>query len=373
MSEPSEALGRNWRRLRERAYQQWLKQEGIPVHTGSFVRDLHRAEVGPWARFGQKGAVISLADQEVNDGWLIEVTPGGKTEPVHHLCEATIYVVEGQGATAIWQPGATEKQTVEWQTGSLFSPPMNAFYQHFNLDGSRPARLFAATTAPLLMNAMRNSAFVFDCPFVFRDRYAAERDYFTDPGRRLGLGLWQTNFIPDLRTFGLDDHPERGPGASNMFFAMANNATSGCIAQFPTGTYLKAHRHGPGAEIIILSGSGYSLLWHEGHEWQKVDWSEGTMVSPRDQEYHQHFNTGPEPARYVAFIFNHLIVNNLTEMLGPGGTVSQREGGWQVDYEDEDPRIYELFERECQGNSAEVTLPRPAYRGDARWATEMQR
>src|SRR5438445_536542 len=80
--------------------------------------DLHTAEVAPWPRIGQKGALVCLAEQEQDDGWLVEIDPGGQTEVLHHLFETTIYVVEGRGATTIWQAGSDRKQTVEWQTGS---------------------------------------------------------------------------------------------------------------------------------------------------------------------------------------------------------------------------------------------------------------
>ena len=33
----------------------------------------------------------------------------------------------------------------------------------------------------------------------------------------------------------------------------------------------------------------------------------------------------------------------------------------QIEYEDEDPAVYELYERECAKSGAEVVLPRPAY------------
>jgi quercetin dioxygenase-like cupin family protein len=341
--------------LPETAYQKWRKQQGVPVYTGSYVRDLHTAEVAPWSRVGQSGAIVSLADQEKNDGWLIEIQPGGQTETIHHLCEATVYVIEGRGATTVWQAAGSKKQTIEWQAGSLFSPPLNCYYQHFNLDGQRPARVFAATTAPIMMNLTRNPEFLFECPYAFTDRYDAADDYFTNPGQKIGTRRWQTNMVADTLGFKLDrDH--RGAGSTNMRFVMASNAMSCHMSEFPTGTYKKAHRHGAGAEIIILNGTGYSLLWFAGGEPLKVDWQEGSLFSPRGDEYHQHFNTGKTPARYLAYTFGNLVVEDIHATRG--AEVSEREGGWQIEYEDEDPEIYALFERECAKHGAAVTLPR---------------
>ena len=346
----------------ETAYDRWQKGEGVPVYKGSHVENLHTVEVAPWPRVGQKGALISLAAQEQNDGWLIEIAPGGQTEVLHHLFEATYYIVDGRGATTIWQPGSTKKQTVEWQAGSLFSPPLNSNYQHFNLDGQKPARVFTATTAPLQINAVRNADFVFDCDHVFRDRYDAEDDYFTNPGQKIATRRWQTNFIPDTRGFKLEEWKERGGGGSNMFFVMSGNAMSAHMSEFQPGMYKKAHRHGPGAEIIILGGIGYSLLWFKGQkEKVKVDWKEGSLFSPRGDEYHQHFNTGPTPARYLAYTFGALYVGN-TMMNTSGADLSEAEGGWQVEYENEDPDVFEIFESECAKNGSKVTLDHPRAR-----------
>jgi hypothetical protein len=335
-----------------------VKQEGVPLYTGSHVPDLHVAELANWPRFGQKGAIVNLADQEQDDGWIIEIQPGGQTEPTRHLCEATIFVVEGRGATSIWQSGSTKKQTVEWQTGSLFSPPLNCHYQHFNLDGQRPVRLFQATTAPLVINVFRSGRFLFDCPSDFPERYDGSDDFFTNPGREVGERWWQTNFVPDTRTFRLD-RDQRGNGSSNMRFLMASNAMRSHISEFPIGTYKKAHRHGPGAEIIILNGVGYSLLWFPGdRERVKVDWKEGSVFSPRDGEYHQHFNTGPTAARYLAYTFGDMVYHNTRAT--NGSDVSEKEGGWQIEYEDEDPEVYALFERECARHGAKISQPKVA-------------
>src|SRR5438552_11776167 len=42
---------------------------------------------------------------------------------------------------------------------------------------------------------------------------------------------------------------------------LAKNSMGAHISQFQPGTYKKAHRHGPGAHVIILDGAGFSTLW----------------------------------------------------------------------------------------------------------------
>src|SRR4051794_19922852 len=83
-------------------YQLFLKDEAVPVHTGSYVGDLYNCEVGPWARTGQKGAYIVLAEQEEDDGYVLEIAPGGQTEVQHHIYEETIFVLQGRGTTTLW-------------------------------------------------------------------------------------------------------------------------------------------------------------------------------------------------------------------------------------------------------------------------------
>jgi quercetin dioxygenase-like cupin family protein len=328
-------------------YRRWQQEEEIPIYSGSYVEDLHTLEVAPWVRTGQQGAFVNLASQEIDDGQLSEIAPGGETRVQRHFFESLIYVVEGRGATTIWQTEGGPKQTVEWQRGSLFSPPLNCFYQHFNLDGSKPARLYAATTAPAAINLTRDTEFVFDAPYVFKSRYDGQENFFSDPGEHLARTEWRTNFIADLRTFELDPYPERGGGGVNMHFEIANNASRAHISQFQPGTYKKGHRHGAGAHVIVLDGVGYSLLWNDGSERKKIDWKDGAVVSPGHGEFHQHFNTGPEPAKYLALTFgNVVVVANDVEH--------------QIEYEEEDPEIFALYERECGRHGATVKMPRPA-------------
>lgn len=332
-------------------YQRWQQGEEIPIYRGSYITDLHSLEIADWARTGQRGAFVNLAEQEADDAYVLEITPGGETRVQRHLFEAMLYVLDGRGATTLWQEGS-RKQTVEWQRGSIFSPPLNCSYQHFNLDGDSPARIFAVTGCPTMLNLVRNPDFIFNCPYVFTDRWDPDQeDYFTSPGRRdtSREREWMTNFIPDVRGFYLDENDPRGRGSSRMGFTLANNAMVGHSSAWPPGTYLYGHRHNAGAHVVILDGQGYSLLWFEGEPKKKVDWKEGSVLSPKEWEYHQHFNTSPVTVRYVAFRMGELD----TRRVGPPD---------QIEPEDEDSEVYDLYEQECAKNGIKPTVRRPEYR-----------
>src|SRR5439155_875532 len=82
--------------------------------------------------------------------------------------------------------------------------------------------------------------------------------------RPAGRHIWETNFVPDLRTLELKRWEERGGGSSNIVFALADGTMHAHISEIPVGTYKKAHRHGADFHVFTVSGHGYSLYWHEG-------------------------------------------------------------------------------------------------------------
>jgi hypothetical protein len=57
--------------------------------------------------------------------------------------------------------------------------------------------------------------------------------------------------------------------------------------------------------------------------------------------FHQHFNTGPVPARYLAFKHEGVSIRNAQGV--PKAWISQRVGGDQIDYADESPTVRETF------------------------------
>jgi oxalate decarboxylase/phosphoglucose isomerase-like protein (cupin superfamily) len=132
---------------------------------------------------------------------------------------------------------------------------------------------------------------------------------------------------------------ERGAGGGHIRFNMAKASLASHISQFPVGTYKKAHKHGPGAHVIVLSGEGYSLMWPEGEEPRRYDWQPGTMIVPPNAWFHQHFNSGPTPARYLAF--KHWSPRNAQGV--PMSWISRRRGGNQIDYADETREVRTMF------------------------------
>ena len=343
---------------RPTTYQQWAESQGIPIVSEFSISNLNEVEVSPWERLGARGAMIVLQGAEdANNAYVLEISGGGSVKPERHLYEEIVYVLSGRGATTVWNEGGP-KRTFEWHEGSLFAIPLNAWHQFFNGQGNEAARFYVVSSAPLVMNLYHNLDFVFNCGFNFTDRFDGRQDFFSAEGRELPARMWETNFVEDVRTFPLLQHKERG-GGINRKFELADSTLTAHVSQFPVGTYKKGHRHGAGANVIIIQGRGYSLLWQEGKESGrvKVDWKKGSVLAPPDMWFHQHFNTGAEPAKYLAIRWGSRKYP-LFKNVGKRGKsdVSVKEGGNQIEYEDEDPSIRKLFEEELAKNGVECRM-----------------
>ena len=267
-----------------------------------------------------------------------------------------MYVVSGRGATSVWLEEG-QKATFEWAAGSLLVIPLNARYQHFNGSGTEPARYVSMTNAPPVMRLFRSEEFVFGNSFLFTDRFSGDdEDFFSGQGtlyQRKGTKfgtIWKTNFVPNADVMRLWKYRDRGAGGINTHFDLAGNVTGAHISEFPVGTYKKGHRHGPGAHLVILGGVGFSALWwdNEKRNYEIAPWKKGGMVIvPADATFHQHFNTGAEPARYLALRSGDGQPSQWGE-----SNVSIKEGGMQIEYEDEDPEIHRIFESELAKHGA---------------------
>jgi mannose-6-phosphate isomerase-like protein (cupin superfamily) len=350
-------------------YLDWIAKEGLKV-SEEYGIDLFTVETGDWPRYSVKGAAVHLKGRgDFCNMFVFDIPPGRSTAPQRHLYEDVIYVLEGRGSTQIEFSDGT-KRSFEWGPKSLFAIPLNARHRFFNASGTERALLVATTNMPLVMNTFHNEDFVFGVEFDFIDR-AGKREYYSGEGDlitvRPGNHMWETNYVPDLAAIELKSWGDRGAGGTNIMFVLADGTMHAHISEMPVGTYKKGHRHGPSFHVMCVTGHGYSLLWYEGDkDFLRIDWKHGVVFPPADKQFHQHFNTSQHPARYLATAVGGLrypmMLSQRRSLLGvkPGekGAVSTslKEGGDQIEYEDQDPRIHRIWLEEMKKNGVEPKM-----------------
>jgi len=254
---------------RVRTYDRWVAAQGVPVIDGLFVSDLRSVELGPWSAKGADGAIVRLwGSEDMTGSYVLELGPGASAAPQRHLYDELVHVLSGRGFTTVWNERG-DRTTFEWGPGALFAIPLNAFYQHHNGSGGEPARFVAVNNASVYMNLIHNLDFVFGCSFDFTDRFSSEVR-FDGTGTRHGYRIWETDLVADVAALRLVQWAARG-ASSNAMIELTNASIGAHVSEFDVGTYKKAHRHGAGTHIVILSGEGYSLMWREGAEIERVE------------------------------------------------------------------------------------------------------
>jgi quercetin dioxygenase-like cupin family protein len=359
-------------------YELWLDQEDIPVHEGYGIDDVRQLARGSWRRTGGRGAYIRLEGMEgVTGMYVVEVPPGGFLQPERHLYQKVMYVLSGRGSTQVWQEGQ-DKQSFEWAEGSLFAPPLNAWHQLYN-GSAEPSVLLALTDAPLVFDLYRDPEFVLNNPYQFKDRFNGESGYFAQSDKRVmerKTATWETNFIADVPRVGLDAAEWKAAGGQITMFEISGNSLIGHVAEWPVGHYHKAHYHAAGAILLGLQSVGYVIMWPKelgtrpyesgnGDKVITVKWGAGSVYSPPEGWFHQHFNTGDEPARQLALRFGshkypvgfHIAAKRSEE----GTSTSIRDGGTLIDYEDEDPQIRRNYEEALARNGIGLDMPEVVY------------
>jgi len=343
-------------------YERWIQSQGIPIHRAFFIDDIRTVEVGWWEFRQCHAAFVVLAGQEDIQESRVTAIPAGETVPPSKIAlEEMCYCVQGHGICTVWA-GDKPKKQFEFQKNSLFMIPPNYTYQLSNARGDQEVRLLHCNYLPLAMLIMPTVDFFFNSEYVDYDLLYSEdeTEQFStairvekdDPGERGVRGLWVGNFFPDMKNWDqLEAHRQRGAGGSVVDFR-SKTGRGGHMSVFPVGTYKIAHRHGPGTVIVIPDGEGFSVLWPPGKEDQKVfvPWGEASVFVPPNQWYHQHFNTGGVPARYLA-------------IARPGSVFDTEEGlhEREILYVNEDPEIRRRFEEELGKKGLQSKMPPEVY------------
>ena len=140
---------------------------------------------------------------------------------------------------------------------------------------------------------------------------------------------------------------DRGTGDANVTTILATRTLHAQPSELPPARYKKGHRHGDGLPIFAVTGSGYTKLWYEGdEEFREVPWRHGIMYAPPYWMFHQHFNTAPEPARYLAIgMGSRRYPFSTLRREGAAGKSDAdiKKGGRQIEYTDQNPRLHQQW------------------------------
>jgi quercetin dioxygenase-like cupin family protein len=377
MAEAEKATGANgeqevdyWTKVS--AYDKWIESTGVPVHRGYFIEDLRTLQLGRWDERDCDAAFMVLAGQEgVSEARVTEIGPGKSLPPLSFGLDEVVYVADGRGLTTIWLEGKPKK-TFEWQKHSMFLVPRGHHHQHVNAQGNRPARLLHYNYLPIAMEIVPDPRFYFQSGY--RDErlvYGQNGEFYSEAKAvqqspdHAGIEVyWRGNFFPDMKAWDkLVPHKKRGAGGHTVRMGFPNSQLSAHMSVFPARTYKKGHRHGPGRIIVIPAGEGYSIMWLEGKEKVVVPWHESSVFTPPDRWFHQHFNLGATPARYLA-------LHPPAPFHGRGEKVEDRAKD-QIEYCSEEPWIRQKFEEELAKRGLKSQIPDEAYRiPDYEWEYE---
>jgi mannose-6-phosphate isomerase-like protein (cupin superfamily) len=341
-------------------YDEWVEREGLPIYDGVSC-DLLAIETLPWARYGVNGAAVHLTGRgDFCNLFVFDIPGAASTDPQRHVYEEIMYVVEGRGSCELSFPDG-RGYSFEWQARSMFAIPLNATYRLHNADGRHRAGVASTTSLPLMFKVFHDEGFIFNNDYFFKDRIG-KNSHFNGNGDltmiRPGANFWETNFVPDLGKIELTEWADRGAGSRNLMFILADSNMHTHVSEIQPGTYKKAHRHGAGRHVFTVTGTGYSLLWFEGeNDFTRVDWHPGVVFPPIEKQFHQHFVTSREPSRYLAVgVSNQRYPLTEAQRKNAGGkekgmvSRSIKEGGAQLEYEDQDPRIHEIWLEEMRKN-----------------------
>ena len=104
----------------------------------------------------------------------------------------------------------------------------------------------------------------------------------------------------DLRDMEVPERPWRNN--RGLWFDLAGNEVlSAHVSELKPGGWSTRHRHTTEAYLYIVKGHGFTLVNYDDDEITRIDWSEGTLLSPPRWAWHQHFNLdADDTSRYLA-------------------------------------------------------------------------
>src|SRR4030095_14970053 len=93
----------------------------------------------------------------------------------------------------------------------------------------------------------------------------------------------------------------------------------------------------------------------------EVKWKAGSVYCPPGGWFHQHFNTGAQPARHLALRYGsriHPIGFKIADKCSEDGVyIDVKKGGTLIEYADEDRYVREHYEEEIKKTGVKCEMP----------------
>lgn len=260
--------------------------------------------------------------------WINKLLPGSEEGPGgwkvlghRHTVEAVIYIKQGRGYSIV------DGKRYDWEAGDFICVPYFAWHRHVT-EGDGEMHYMACTTQPLSKSLG---------VAVYEDERYPEYWVFaqksedalrtlvpggaevppptTPPPRAGGDGGLASKLYEEQLYFAFNEEKRRRAGKvlvkgkdikfeetrmgrvayivdPRIGFHVKQVAT--LMAEIPPGGKSGAHRHLYEEIEYVLSGKGYSII-----EDQRYEWKAGDAFSIPMFGWHQHFNTGSEPASFL--------------------------------------------------------------------------
>ncbi len=257
---------------------------------------------------------------------------GWKTLGHRHTVEAVIHVLQGNGHSII------DGIRYDWEEGDFISVPMFAWHRHLNT-GGKDFVYVAATTGPLSLSLglavyedeRYPEYWVFGgkgeqsmqslIPGAGEGNRIRMKTESHRPAKNVTDGLYEEHLLFASREEkkrktgrvlkkGRDIQFEMTPMGklayvidpkTNFFMRVLGTL----MAEISPGKCSGAHQHIYEEVNYVLSGSGYSII-----EDKRYDWGKGDVLCLPVFSWHQHFNTGADPARFLVH-HNRPLMENL--------------------------------------------------------------
>jgi hypothetical protein len=205
---------------------------------------------------------------------------------------------------------------------------MNARYRHRSAS-RETARLAAVNDLRYLLGLYRSEKFIFDTPLEFPERHG---------GIELVLDLAQ---------------------GGSCSLTLANGSIGTDVVELAPGTYRQASRQMQGSHLFGVDGEGYTLVWEEDvRDFNRTDWRNGIIYAPPGMAFHQHFNAGAVPARFVDVQLGSLHYPMFRQRRAAyGDSAVYASGSATISFSEQDPCIHKMWLDAIAGKGVTPRMP----------------